>query len=67
MYPDQIGLGNHLDVIRATTAHPAVVDANDGKTVGFRLCDRHPRGVVHRQHANVVATVVKRRNLSFSQ
>jgi hypothetical protein len=58
----QIGLRDHLDEIGAAPAHPAVGDADHGNAVRRGLGDRRLGGMVHRHHADIVATVVKRRD-----
>ena len=67
MDPDQVGVGDHLDVIRITTAHPAVGDPDDSETVRCSLRDRSPGGMIHCQHADVIAAVVEYRHLGLAQ
>ena len=64
---DEIRLSDHLDVIGAASAHPAVGGADDGYPSVLRLFDNCLSGVIHRQHADVIAAIVKGRYLRFAQ
>ncbi len=66
MDADEIGFGDHLAIIGAAPAHPAVGHADDRKPARLGLGDRGARGVIHRQHADIVAAVVQRRDLGLA-
>ena len=67
MHADQIGLGDHLAVIGAAPAHPAVGHADDRDPARRCLVDRRSCRVVHRQHADIVAAVEQGRHLGLAQ
>jgi hypothetical protein len=57
---------DHLDIIGAAAAHPAVGDSDDRDTPPRGLGDCAPSGMVHRQHADVVAAVVEDRQFCLT-
>jgi len=65
--PIKIGVGDHLDVICATTAHPAIGDPDDCETICCCLRDRSAGGVIQRQHADVVPAIVECRHFGLAQ
>src|SRR5690242_8176732 len=67
MDADEICLSDHLDVIRAASAHPAIGEAGDGYPSDLRLFDKCLSSVIHHQHADVVAAIVKGGYLRFVQ
>jgi hypothetical protein len=67
MYSDEIRSRDHLNIIGATPAHPAVGHADDRDPVGLRLLDDSPSGMVHHQHADIIATVVVDRDVGLPQ
>ena len=62
---DEIGARDHLDIIGAAPAHPAVGDADDGKALTLRLFDRMAGGMKDREHADIVAGVELGRKPGF--
>jgi hypothetical protein len=63
----EIRLGDHLDIVCAAAAHPAVGDADDRNATGRRLFDRRPGRMVHDEHADIVAAVVECRDIGFAE
>src|SRR6516225_7967794 len=67
MNTDELGVRDHLHVIGAAPAHPAVGDRDNCYPARRRLVDGGASGVVHHQHADIVAAVIERRDLGLSQ
>ena len=57
MDADEPGLRDHLAIIGAAPAHPAVGGADDRHAVRRSLFDRSAGGVIHDQHADIVAAI----------
>jgi hypothetical protein len=64
---DQAGLGDHLDVIGAATAHPRIAHRNQRDPVRRGLPDCRLGGVKQRQHPDIVAAIEGERDLSLAQ
>lgn len=62
----EVGARDHLHVVRAAAADPAVVDADDREAVCLCFCDGRLCGMVHSDHADVVAAIVHYGYVSFA-
>jgi hypothetical protein len=67
MHADEIRLGDHLHVIGAAPAHPAIGDAHHRDPASLGFLDRRAGRVIHDQHANIVAAIVEGRDLGLAQ
>ena len=67
VHADEVRLGDHLHVIGAAPAHPAVGDTHHRDSAGLRFLDRGPGRAVHDQHPDIVAAIVERRDFCLAQ
>jgi len=67
MDADKVRLGDHLDIVRTASAHPAIGDADDRDPAVPRLFDNGAGSVVHDQHADIMAAIVEGRDFGLAQ